>query len=266
MALFERRQQASVVDSDTEVAAAPGEVTGERSAADLLRRASAAMAEPSEVQWRSIIEMALIGLGALTLSFLFIWATVTGRVSAEAIGVITVVLILAIFTASHTMSYHTRNLSLQKSAHESLAKTKLATEIMMEFLRDFTLKNQETITQLADSQKVRIIEELRQAVGALAASVADTGVRRELAQIEETIERKIMAIPSGVAFPLPRLEMFDQALRHLEEPARPVKCPNCGATQARISQIDSREGVRYTCLLCTHEFSLGITVMIEKHS
>jgi hypothetical protein len=266
MALFERRQQASAIDGDAEVAAAPGESAAAGSAVDLLRRTFAAMVEPHEVRWRFIIETALIGVGALTLSILFIWVTVTERVSVEAIVVITVVLMLAIFTVSHTMSYHTRNLALQQSAHESVAKSKLATEIMMEFLRDFTLKNQETITQLADSQKVRVIEELRQAMGALATSVTDTGVRRELARIEETIERKIMDIPTGVAFPLPRLEMFDQALRHLDEPARPVKCPHCGATQARISQIDSREGVRYTCMHCTHEFSLGITVMIEKHS
>jgi predicted RNA-binding Zn-ribbon protein involved in translation (DUF1610 family) len=266
MALFERRHQASTIHSDVEVTAAPGESAAERSPVDLLRRAFATVAEPHELRWRFVIEMALIGVGALTLSILFIWATVTERVGAEAIVVITVVLMLAIFTVSHTMSYHTRILSLQRSARESVAKAKLATEIMMEFLRDFTLKNQETITQLADSQKVRIIEELRQAVGALATSVTDIGVRRELAQIEETIERKIMAIPTGVAFPLPRLEMFDQALRHLDEPARPVKCPHCGGTQARISQIDSREGVRYTCVHCTHEFSLGITVMIEKHS
>ena len=264
MALFERRQQASTIDSAAEAAATPGESAAERPAVDLLRRAFATMAEPNQVQWRFIIEMALIGAGALILSILFVWATVTGRVSVEAIVVITVVLMLAIFTVSHTMSYHARNLSLQKSARESVAKSTLATEIMMEFLRDFTLKNQETITQLADSQKLRVIEELRQAMGALATSVTDIGVRRELAQIEEAIERKVMAIPTGVAFPLPRLEMFDQALRHLDEPARPVKCPHCGGTQARISQIDSREGVRYTCAHCTHEFSLGITVMIEK--
>jgi predicted RNA-binding Zn-ribbon protein involved in translation (DUF1610 family) len=266
MALFERRHQASIIDSDAKVAAAPGEPTAAGSAVDLLRRAFATLAAPHEVRWRFIIEMALIGVGALTLSILFIWATVTERVSVEAIVVITVILMLAVFTVSHTMSYHAENLSLQRSAREAVAKSKLATEIMMEFLRDFTLKNQETITQLADSQKVRVIEELRQAVGALATSATDAAVRRELAQIEETIERKIMAIPTGVAFPLPRLEMFDQALRHLDEPARPVKCPRCGATQARISHIDSREGVRYTCVHCTHEFSLGITVMIEKHS
>jgi predicted RNA-binding Zn-ribbon protein involved in translation (DUF1610 family) len=265
MALFERRHQAPAIDRDVEVTVEPGESAAERPAVDFFRRAFATMTEPHEVRWRFIIEMALIGVAALTLSILFIWATVTERVSVEAIVVITVVLMLAVFTVSHTMSYHTGNLSLQKSARESVAKSKLATEIMMEFLRDFTLKNQETITQLADSQKVRVIEELRQAVGALATSVTDTAVRRELAKIEEAIERKIMAIPTGVAFPLPRLEMFDQVLSHLDEPARPVKCPHCGATQARISQIDSREGVRYACVHCTHEFSLGITVMIEKH-
>jgi hypothetical protein len=265
MALFERRRQASMIDGEAEVTAGPEELIAERSASGLFRHALGRMTELREVRWRFIIEMGLIGLGALILSFLFIWATVTERVSVEAIVVITVVLMLTIFTISHTMSYHAHNLSLQMSARESVAKTTLAVEILMEFLRDFTLQNQETITQLANSQKVRVIEELRQAVAVLGTSVTDQRVRQELAQIERTIERKITEIPSGVSFPLPRLERFDQALRYLEEPEHPVKCPNCGATQTRISKIDSREGVQYTCLLCTHEFSLGITVMIEKH-
>jgi hypothetical protein len=266
MPLFDRIRQVPLIGSDAKVAASPGEPTVERSVVDFLRQAFSSLAQPVEVRWRFIMEMALIGLGALVLSFLFIWATVTDRVSVEAIVVMIVVLMLTIFTVSHSMSYHTRNLSLQQHARESVVKTKLAAEIMMDFLRDFTLKNQETITQLAESQKVRVIEELRRSVDALGRSVPDARVRRELAQIEETIERKIMEIPTGVAFPLPRLEIFDQALRHLEEPSRPLTCPSCGATQARISKIDSREGIQYTCMHCQHEFSVGITVMLEKHS
>ena len=78
--------------------------------------------------------------------------------------------------------------------------------------------------------------------------------------------RKIMDIPVGVTFPLPRLEYFDQALRHLQEPERTPQCPSCGATQAYVSMHDRREGIHYTCTRCGHEFSVGITVRLEKSS
>ncbi len=266
MAIFDRIRQARLRDSEAEVAASPAEPTAGQSAAGPLRRAFSTGAELVDARWRVIVEMALVGLVALLLSFLFIWATVTDRVSVEAIVVIMVVLVLTIFTVNHSMGYHTRALSLQASARESVAKTKLAAEIMMDFLRDFTLKNQQTISQVADSQKIRVIEEVRQAVAAFGRSVTDERLRLELVELEETIERKIMEIPTGVAFPLPRLEHFDQALHHLAEPERPLKCPACGATQARINTIGSREGIRYTCLRCRHEFSVGITVMLEKNS
>jgi hypothetical protein len=266
MALFDRIRQVPLIDSDAEVGAAPAKPTGVRSAAGVLGRVFSPLLEPVEVRWRFIAEMALIGLGGLAISFLFIWATVTDRVSVEAIVVMIVVLMLTIFTVSHSMSYHQRNLALQNSARQSVAKAMLATEIMMEFLRDFTLKNQEAITQLAESQKLRVIEELRKAVEALGTSVIDMRVRRELTQLQETIERKIMEIPTGVAFPLPRLEMFDQALRHLAEPERSPRCPSCGTTPAHVSKIDSREGIQYTCTHCKQEFSIGITVMLEKYS
>jgi hypothetical protein len=266
MALFNRIRQTQLLDSDAEAAPSPGEPALKAPVVDFLRRALSTVAEPAEVRWRFIAEMALVGLGALVLSFLFIWATVTDRVSVEAIVVMIVVLVLTIFTVSHSLSYHTRNQALQQSAREAVAKTQLAVEIMMDFLRDFTLKNQQAISQVAESQKVRVIAELRNAVEDLGRSVTDTHLRRALAQIEDTIERKIMEIPTGVAFPLPRLEIFDQALRHLEEPERPLKCPACRATQARLGKIDSREGIQYTCLRCRHEFSVGITVMLEKNS
>jgi DNA-directed RNA polymerase subunit M/transcription elongation factor TFIIS len=208
----------------------------------------------------------LIGLGALVLSTLFIWATVTDRVSVEAIVVMIVVLILSMVTVSQGMRYHTHNVSLQERARESVAKTTLAVEIMMDFLREFTLKNQATISQMAESHKVRVIGELRKMVADLGRSVGDGRLRMELVRLEEAIARKIMEIPAGVAFPLPRLEYFDQALRHMQEPERTPKCPACGAMQARVNELEGREGLHYTCSHCGHEFSVGITVMLEKHS
>jgi hypothetical protein len=177
-----------------------------------------------------------------------------------------VVLVLAMFAVSQGMRYHTRNLALQGRARESVAKTTLAAEIMMDFLREFTLKNQQTISQMVESYKVRVIEELRRTVADLGRSVGDERLRRELAQFEETIERKIMEIPAGVALPLPRLEYFDQALRQLQEPERSPKCPTCGGRQVRVTKVDSRDGIHYSCGHCGHEFSVGITVMLEKTS
>jgi hypothetical protein len=177
-----------------------------------------------------------------------------------------VMLILALFTVSHGIAYHSRNLSLQERARESAAKASLAVEIMMDFLREFTLRNQTIISQMAESHKVRVIDELRKTVADLGRSVGDGHVRFELAQLEDTIARKIMEIPVGVALPLPRLEYFDQALHHLQEPERTPPCPTCGATRARVSDVDGREGIHYTCTQCGREFSVGITVMLENPS
>jgi hypothetical protein len=232
----------------------------------LLRRALFAALKALEADWRLLVETAVIGIGALVLSTLFIWATVTDRVSVEAIVVMIVVLILSIFTVHHGMRYHARHLSLHDRARESVAKTTLAAEIMMDFLREFTLKNQAIISQMAESHKVRVIDELRTTVEDLGRSVGDGRLRQELAQFQETMARKIMEIPAGVTFPLPRLEYFDQALRQLQEPERTPQCPNCGATRACVSVLDRREGIHYTCTHCGHEFSVGITVMLEKNS
>jgi DNA-directed RNA polymerase subunit M/transcription elongation factor TFIIS len=153
---------------------------------------------------------------------------------------------------------------LQERAHESVAKTTLAAEIMMDFLREFTLKNQATISQMAESHKVRVVDELRAIVADLGRSVDNGRLRQELAELEETMARKIMEIPGGVTFPLPRLEYFDQALRQLQEPECTPQCPRCGATQACVGVLNRREGIHYTCTHCGHEFSVGITVMLEK--
>jgi hypothetical protein len=232
----------------------------------LLRRALVAALKAIEADWRIMIETAVIGLGAVVLSTLFIWATVTDRVSVEAIVVMIAVLILSMFTVHHGMRYHARLLLLQDRARESVAKTTIAAEILMDFLREFTLKNQATISQMAESHKVRAIDELRTRVEDLGRSVGDGRLRQELAQFEEAMARKIMEIPAGVTFPLPRLEYFDQALRQLQEPERTPQCPNCGATRACVSVLDRREGIHYTCSHCGHEFSVGITVMLEKSS
>jgi hypothetical protein len=266
MGLFDRTRQAQPLTNDVEVAASPDMSTTQMSVTTLLRRAFSTAMRSVEEDWRLMVETAVIGLGALVLSTLFIWATVTDRVSVEAIVVMIVVLILSMFTVHHGMRYHARHLLLQDRARESVAKTTLAAEILMDFLREFTLKNQATISQMAESHKVRIIDELRTIVDDLGKSVGDGRLRRELAQFEETMARKIMEIPAGVTFPLPRLEYFDQALWQLQEPERTPPCPNCGATRASVSVLDRREGIHYTCTHCGHEFSVGITVMLEKSS
>jgi hypothetical protein len=266
MGLFDRMRQAQPLANDAEIAASPNMSTTQTPATAFLRQAFAAAMESVEARWRLMVEAVLIGCGGLVLSALFIWATVTDRVSVEAIVVMIVVLTLSMFTVSQSMRYHSRNLSLQERARGSVAKTTLAVEIMMDFLREFTLKNQATISQMADSYKVRVIDELRKTVADLGRSVGDGRLRLELARLEETITRKIMEIPVGVAFPLPRLEYFDQALRHLQEPERTPQCPTCGATQTRVSGLHGREGIHYTCTHCGHEFSVGITVMLEKTS
>jgi predicted RNA-binding Zn-ribbon protein involved in translation (DUF1610 family) len=266
MTLFGRIRHIPSSDRDASNSDPATGVTADRSGAAVRSHITSFWQDPLVVRWRLILEVALVAFGALTLSFLFIWATVTDRVGVEAIVVMIVVLMLSVFTVSYGRSCQARTLSLQQSAQESVAKTILATEVMMEFLREFTLKNQETITQVAESHKVRVIEELRRTVGALGLSNTDAHLRRELAQLDEMIERKIMDIPTGVAFPLPRLEVFDQTLRHIREPERTLTCPACGAMATRIRHIDSRKGIQYTCLQCAHEFSLGITVMLEKTS
>ena len=266
MGRFERRGQAQPQAHDLGNAASPAMASVPTPMLALLRRALFAARQAFEADWRVMVETAVIGLGALVLSTLFIWATVTDRVSVEAIVVMIVVLILSMFTVHHGMRYHARHLSLQDRARESVAKTTLAAEIMMDFLREFTLKNQATISQMAESHKVRVIDELRTLVEDLGKSVGDGRLRQELAQLEETMARKVMEIPTGVAFPLPRLEYFDQALRQLQEPERTPPCPNCGATRACVSLLDRREGIHYTCTQCGHEFSVGITVMLEKSS
>jgi predicted RNA-binding Zn-ribbon protein involved in translation (DUF1610 family) len=266
MGLFERMRQAQPLADDVEIAATPGRSTPQTPVTTLLRRAFATAMKSVAADWRLMVEAALIGLGALVLSSLFIWATVTDRVSVEAIVVMVVVLLLSMFTVTHGMRYHTRHLSLQARARESVARTTLAVEIMIDFLREFTLKNQATISQMAESHKVRVIDELRTIVDDLGRSVTDGRLRQQLAQLEETMARKIMEIPAGVTFPLPRLEYFDQALCHLQEPERTPQCPHCGATQACVSVPDRREGIHYACTHCGHEFSVGITVMLEKSS
>ena len=266
MELFDRMRQAQPLANDVEIAASSDMPTTQSLGTAFLRRAFCNALESVEARWRLVVETALIGFGALVLSSLFIWATVTDRVSMEAIVVMIVVLILSMITVSQGMRYHTRNLSLQARVRESVAKTTLAVEIMMDFLREFTLKNQAIISQLAESHKVRVIDELRKTVAALGKSVGDGRLRLELAQLEEMIARKVMEIPAGVVFPLPRLEYFDQALRHMQEPERTPKCPTCGATEARVSELNGREGIHYTCTHCGREFSVGITVMLEKSS
>jgi hypothetical protein len=266
MGLFDRLRHAQPLANDAEITASPDLSTVQTPATARLRHAFSTTIDSAEGHWRLIVETALIGFGALILSSLFIWATITDRVSVEAIVVMIVVLILAMVTASHDMRYHAGSLSLQERARESVAKTTLAAEIMMDFLREFTLKNQATLSQMAESHKLRVIDELRTILVDLGRSVGDQRVRLELTQLEETIARKIMEIPSGVTFPLPRLEYFDQALHQMQEPERTPRCPACGATQACVSALDGREGIHYTCTYCGHEFSVGITVMIEKNA
>jgi DNA-directed RNA polymerase subunit M/transcription elongation factor TFIIS len=266
MSLFNRMHQAQPLADNLETAASSHMSTTQMSATVLLRHACSTAIGALEAHGRFLVEPALIGLGALVLSALFIWATVTDRVSVEAIVVMIVVLILSMVTVGQGMRYHTHNVSLQERARESVAKTTLAVEIMMDFLREFTLKNQAIISQMAESHKVRVINELRKTVADLGRSVGDGRLRQELAQLEEAIARKIMDIPAGVAFPLPRLEYFDQALRHMQEPERTPKCPTCGAMQARVNELAGREGIHYTCTQCGHDFSVGITVMLEKRS
>jgi len=218
-----------------------------------------------EVRWRFIVETVLVGIGAVMLSFLVVWATMTNRISVEAIVVLSLTLTLGLFAAGQALRYYGQGLALYGRAREAVTKTSKAAEILMEFLREFTLKNQETIAQMVESQKGRIIDELAKVVDDLARTTDDGRVRRELTLLKEIIGRKIMEIPSGVAFPLPRLEQFDAALAGVIEPERTPKCPACGAAHARVSTTERRGGIQYTCLRCGHQFSVGITVVLEKN-
>jgi DNA-directed RNA polymerase subunit M/transcription elongation factor TFIIS len=266
MGVFDRMHQAQPLASDAEVAESPGMSSGQIPASALFCQALFRTLGSVEAHWRLMAETAAVGVGVLVLSVLFIWATISDRMSVEAIVVTIVVLILSMFTVSHGMRYHRRNLLLQARARESVAKTTLAAEIMMDFLREFTLKNQATISQMAESHKARVVDELRTIIADLGRSMGDQHAHLELTHLEETITRKIMEIPSGVVFPLPRLEYFDQALHQMQEPERTPKCPACHATQVHVSEIEGREGIHYTCSRCGHEFSVGITVMLEKHA
>jgi hypothetical protein len=266
MRLFDRMHQAQPLASNAEITGSPDMSKAQISVSALFGRILSRTSESVEAHGRLMAESAAIGVGALGLSVLFIWATLSDRMSGEAIMVTIVVLILSMFTVSHCIRYHRRNLLLQARARESVMKTTVAAEILMDFLREFTMKNQATISQMAESHKYRVIDELRTIIADLSKSMDDQHARLELTQLEETITRKIMEIPSGVVFPLPRLEYFDQALHEMQEPERTPKCPACYATQACVSEVDGREGIHYTCRHCGHEFSVGITVMLEKHA
>jgi hypothetical protein len=266
MGLFDRMHQAQPLASDAKITGSPDMSSAQIPASALFCRALSRTIGAVETHWHLMAESAAIGVGVLVLSILFIWATMSDRMSVEVIVVTIIVLILSMFTVSHGMRYHRSNLLLQARARESVAKTTLAAEIMMDFLREFTLKNQATISQMAESHKARVIDELRTIIADLGRSMSDQHMHLELTQLEETITRKIMEIPSGVVFPLPRLEYFDQALHQMQEPERTPKCPACDATHARVSEVDGREGIHYTCSRCGYEFSVGITVMLEKHA
>lgn len=217
-----------------------------------------------QVRWRAMVETVLIGLGAAVLSVLVIWATVTTHLGVETILLLLVALVLAIVTSGQAMRYHRQSQALHQRTSEAAVKTTKAAEIMIEFLREFTLKNQETMSYMIESQKGRVIDELGKAVDDLARVAESAALRHQLTQLREMIGRKIMEIPSGVTFPVPRLERFDAADTDVEEPERIPPCPACGAAQARVSTTGNRSGLRYTCSRCGHEFTLGITVLLEK--
>lgn len=259
MGVFDRLQQPHNITEGTATAPATA-------AANLLQRLWSVIGETESATWRMLVESWLIGLGALVVSGLFIWATVTDRIGVESIVVILVLLILTLFAVGQGRHYYRRNLVLQARARESVTKTTLAAEILMEFLREFTLKNQETISRTAEAQKTRVIDDVGRAIDDLVRSVGDMDLRRELLHLKDTVAQKVAEIPTSVVFPLPRLEYFDQALSQLEEPERTPQCPACGAGHARVGRVDGRKGIHYTCVQCGHEFSLGIAVMLEKQA
>jgi len=217
-----------------------------------------------QVRWRAMVETAVIGLGAAVLSGLVIWATLTTHLGVEAILMLLVSLVLAILAGGQAMRYHGQGQALHQRAGEAALKTTKAAEIMIEFLREFTLKNQEAMSHMIESQKGRIIDELGKAVDDLTQVAESAALRHQLLQLREMIARKILEIPSGVTFPVPRLEQFDAAGTGVEEPERIPSCPACGAGQARVRTTGNRSGLGYTCSRCGHEFTLGITVLLEK--
>jgi hypothetical protein len=259
MGLWGRTAQAHDAADSAAVKNTPG-----AAAFALLRRFLASTGASGLGQWRALAESGLIGLGGIVISALFIWAALTDRLSVESIVVVLVLLILTLFAVGQGMRYYARNLRLQARAREAAAKTTVAAEILMEFLREFTLQNQEVISRLADAQKARAIEEIGRAVDDLVRSVGDPSLRQELLQLKEALVQKVAEIPTGVVLPLPRLEYFDQALRQIEEPERTPPCPACGARRAQVSGVDGRAGIHYVCVQCGHKFSLGIAVMLEK--
>jgi hypothetical protein len=237
-----------------------------RALSALPQRLRGALAGWDAAQWRALVESGLVALGGLALSVLFVWAAVTDRVGVESIVVILVLLILTLFAVGQGMYYYRRTLALQACARESARTAACASEIMMEFLRDFTLKNQEVISRLGEAEKARVVDELGKAVEDLIKTAQDADWRRELLHLKEAMAQKVMAIPTGVAFPLPRLEWFDRALSQMVEPERAPACPACGAARARVTRVDGRDGIQYRCVQCGHEFSLGIAVMLEKQA
>lgn len=261
MGLFDRIRQPHDLTDGTILGASP-----EAAPSRLLRRIVSSAGASEEATWRVLLESGVVGLGTLIVSALFIWATVTDRVSVEAIVVLLVLLILTLFAVGQGLHYYRRNLTLLARTRESATKATLAAEILMEFLREFTLKNQDLISRLAEMQKTRVSDELHRAVDDVVSSLGDTSLRQELLQLKEVITRKVAEIPTSVVFPLPRLEYFDQALSQLEEPERTPQCPVCGAGRARVSRVDGRDGIHYTCVQCGHEFNLGIAVMLEKNT
>ena len=148
MGLVDPMHQAQPLANHAEIAGSPDVSSAQIPASALFCRALSRTIGSVEAHWRLMAEAAAIGVGVLVLSVLFIWATISHRMSVEAIVVIIVVLVLSMFTVSQGKRYHRRNLLLQRRAGESVAKTTLAAEIMMDFLREFTLKNQATISQL----------------------------------------------------------------------------------------------------------------------
>ena len=90
MGLFGRMRQAQSLANDVEAAATPKMSTAQMPVATLLRHAFSAALQSVEADWRLMVQTAVIGLGALVLSSLFVWATVTDRVSVDAIVVMIV--------------------------------------------------------------------------------------------------------------------------------------------------------------------------------
>jgi hypothetical protein len=255
----QRRQRARVVDEAAAEDAAP--VPPE----DSSRRDLSRDRDPDAAWWRLRMEIASIGFGVFVLSTLVIWVTLTQQISVEAVVVILVTLVLGLLAGGQAMKSHRQALLLERRMGEAAATTMRVAESMVEFLRDFALENQAMLSHLVENQKGRVVDELGRCIDDLARMADVAAMRHELAQLKELIGRKIMEIPSGITFPVPRLGPFDAVPPGAEEPRRLPICPACGAAQARLSPAVNRSGIRYTCGSCGHEFSVGITVLLEKH-